>query len=72
MNPAARAEFQQDSDPTAPTNRTVFGANQYVGRNALQPVARSYQKNVPGAVRNSLRNFVGNLDQPAVLANDVL
>lgn len=60
------------NDPAEPVNRVIFAGNQFVDRNALQPVARGYQANVPGVVRGSIRNFVGNLGEPQVAVNEVL
>lgn len=71
-DPEARAEFQKNNDPAESTNRAIFGANQYVDRNALRPVARSYATYVPGAVRRGLHNFVSNLEEPSTAVNDVL
>ena len=71
-DPAAHAEFDGANDPAEPTNRKVFAANQYVDRNALQPVARSYQDNVPGGVRQGIHNFTSNLGQPGIAVNDLL
>ena len=71
-NPEARAEFDRNNDPAEPTNRRIFAANQFVDRNALQPVARAYKDNLPGRVRRSLHNFTNNLGQPAVAVNDLL
>jgi phospholipid-binding lipoprotein MlaA len=71
-DPAARAAYDEANDPAEPTNRAIFDGNQWVDRNALQPVARTYQDNVPEGVRDSLRNFSGNLKGPVILVNDVL
>jgi phospholipid-binding lipoprotein MlaA len=71
-DPEARAEYDRVNDPAEPTNRTIFAANQFVDRNALQPVARAYEDNVPSRIRQSLHNFVGNLKEPAIAVNDVL
>jgi phospholipid-binding lipoprotein MlaA len=71
-DPEARAEYKQNSDPAEPTNRAIFAGNQFVDRNALQPVARGYEGYVPGGVRRSVHNFISNLGQPAVALNDVL
>ena len=71
-DPEARAEYRQNNDPAEPTNRTVFAGNQFVDQNALQPVARGYQANVPGFVRRRIHNFVANLGEPSVAVNDLL
>ena len=70
--PVARATEGQSNDPLETSNRAVFGANQYVDRNALRPVAKAYRDNLPAGVRRSVRNFVTNLNEPRVLINDVL
>jgi phospholipid-binding lipoprotein MlaA len=71
-DPEARAAYDRANDPAEPTNRVVFAGNQWVDRNALQPVARAYEDYVPGRVRKSLRNFTLNLREPAILVNDTL
>jgi phospholipid-binding lipoprotein MlaA len=71
-DPEARAEYERTNDPAEPTNRTVFAGNQFVDHHALQPIARGYEDHVPGGVRKSIHNFVGNLGQPAVAVNDLL
>ncbi len=71
-DPEARAEYDRANDPAEPTNRAIFAANQFVDRNALQPVARAYDDYVPNRVRTSLHNFVSNLREPEIVVNDVL
>jgi phospholipid-binding lipoprotein MlaA len=71
-SPDARAEMDQANDPAEPLNRKIFGANQFVDRHALQPVARGYTAYVPKPVRGVLHNFLSNLEQPVILVNDAL
>jgi phospholipid-binding lipoprotein MlaA len=71
-DPEARAEYDSANDPAEPTNRAIFAGNQFVDRNALQPVARAYENHVPASVRNRLHNFVSNLKEPGIVVNDVL
>jgi phospholipid-binding lipoprotein MlaA len=71
-DPEARAEYDKANDPAEPTNRAIFAGNQFVDRNALQPVARGYENYVPKRVRTSVHHFVSNLGEPAVAVNDVL
>lgn len=70
--PEARAEYDSANDPAEPTNRAIFAANQFVDRNAFQPVARAYENYVPTSVRHRLHNFGSNLKEPEVAVNDVL
>jgi phospholipid-binding lipoprotein MlaA len=71
-DPAALSAYDEANDPAEPTNRVIFDANQWIDRNALQPVARTYQDNMPDGVRDSVHNFGQNLRAPFVLVNDVL
>lgn len=71
-DPEERAAYERTNDPAEPTNRAIFAGNQWIDRNALQPVARAYQDDVPDGVRRSVHNFVTNLQEPVILVNDVL
>lgn len=59
-------------DPWEPVNRPVFGFNEGVDRYALEPVARGWEFAVPEVVQTGVDNFLDNLDQPMVFANDLL
>ena len=59
------------NDPGEPTNRAIFGANMFIDRHALKPVARTYVAYVPHGVRSSVHSFVANLGEPVVLVNDL-
>jgi len=61
-----------NNDPYENTNREVFAFNQRLDRIALRPAAERYVKYVPEGVRDSIRNALGNLDTPAIFANDML
>jgi phospholipid-binding lipoprotein MlaA len=69
--PAARAAFDQVNDPLEPTNRAIFEFNRQIDRYAIKPVAQVYHDFVPEPGRRGLRNFLDNLKQPIVFANDV-
>lgn len=71
-DPAARLAYESANDPIEPTNRAVFGANQFVDRNVLRPVAQVYRNNVPERAKRSIHSFVANLGEPSVLVNDLL
>lgn len=71
-DPEARAAYDAANDPAEPTNRVIFSGNQWVDRNAVQPVARAYEEHLPDRVRKSVRNFTLNLKAPSVLVNDTL
>lgn len=71
-DPVARSAYDEANDPVEPTNRVIFDGTQWVDRNAVQPVARAYQDNLPDGVHDSVHNFGQNLESPFVLVNDVL
>jgi len=59
-------------DPLEPLNRGTLAFNQVVDDVLLNPITDLYQLVLPNPVRKSVRNFLDNLDSPAVLANDLL
>lgn len=59
-------------DPFERTNRQIFAVNRAISRVAIDPVARAYGAVVPYPVRRSVRGVFENLNQPVVIANDLL
>jgi phospholipid-binding lipoprotein MlaA len=70
-SPAAEGE-ENFHDPLENTNRAVFDFNQKVDRAVLVPVAKAYRAALPGPVRDSIRDFLNNLNAPLIFANDAL
>ncbi len=68
----AVAEFRQTNDPVEPLNRTLYSVHQGIDNYVLRPVAVGYRDVVPRPVRMGVRNFLGNLRTPVILANDML
>lgn len=66
------AEPNDAYDPFEKMNRSVFEQNQRFNRSVIYPLARGYHNAVPQPVRTSIENFVSNLTEPMVFANDVL
>jgi len=60
------------NDPYEETNRGVFGFNQAVDEAVLVPVAKTYRTVLPPPVRQSVHDFLQNLDGPVIFANDML
>lgn len=58
-------------DRDEPINRKVFAFNRGLDRVVLKPVARGYS-HFPVAVKRGVRNFVWNMQEPVVFANDLL
>jgi phospholipid-binding lipoprotein MlaA len=59
-------------DPFERMNRATFERNERFNRAVIYPLASGYRNNVPEPVRNSVENFVSNLAEPMVFANDLL
>lgn len=71
--PAATASAAQDfNDPYEDTNRQIFQFNQNVDRNVLVPAAEAYRTVLPQPVRQSVHDFLQNLNNPVIFAHDVL
>jgi phospholipid-binding lipoprotein MlaA len=66
------ADAAEVSDPFEKMNRSTFERNMRFNHSVIYPAAKAYHNVVPEPVRNSIGNFVSNLDEPFVFANDVL
>src|SRR3954447_11418883 len=71
-DPDAVAEFRQTNDPAEPFNRTMYDVHQGIDRVVLRPVAVAYRDVVPQPIRTGIRNLLGNLRTPVIIANDIL
>lgn len=60
------------NDPFEGTNRAIFNFNTQVDRIVLVPVSNAYRAVLPEPVRDSVHDFMRNLNEPIVFANDVL
>jgi phospholipid-binding lipoprotein MlaA len=71
--PAAEAvgDFSK-ADPWEAQNRKFFNWNEKLDARVVRPTALGYQRHTPGPLRRALRNFLSNLSEPVVFANDVL
>lgn len=71
-------EFDQEleaaaiPDPIERVNRGVFAGNRVVDRVVLDPVTRAYGRVVPDPVKRAIGRVFDNLNQPVVIANDLL
>jgi phospholipid-binding lipoprotein MlaA len=64
--------FAEEVDPFEDVNRTVYGFNEAVDDNLLEPVSRAYKDNAPEVVQDGVSNFFGNLRDVSTLANQIL
>jgi phospholipid-binding lipoprotein MlaA len=60
------------NDPFEDTNRGVFGFNKAVDDAVLVPVAKAYRTAIPPPIRQSLHDFLQNLNGPVIFMNDML
>ncbi|WP_027283169.1 MlaA family lipoprotein [Rubritepida flocculans] len=71
-DPEALAEFLETNDPLEPANRAVYAVNGVLDAAVLRPVAVAYRWVLPQPVRTGVRNVLGNLRGPTILANDLM
>jgi phospholipid-binding lipoprotein MlaA len=63
---------EEDVDPFEDINRTVYGFNETVDDNLLEPVSRAYKDHVPEVAQDGVSNFFSNLRDVSTLANQIL
>lgn len=59
-------------DPFESVNRRTLSLNQTVDRWVVEPVADAYGAALPDLAKKSVRDFLANLESPAILVNDIL
>ena len=69
-DPAARAQFEANNDPLEPMNRQIFAFDMFLDKWFFKPLAQTYVAVVPSPGRDAVRNFLGNLHEPVIFAND--
>jgi phospholipid-binding lipoprotein MlaA len=71
---SAMPSFAQEEpwDPIEPVNRNIFAFNDFIDVYLLEPVARTYDKNVPELVQTGIGNFYENLRYPQYLVSDLV
>jgi phospholipid-binding lipoprotein MlaA len=65
-------ESLAQNDPWEKTNRDIFDFDVKLDHAVARPIARGYRAVVPEPAREGVHNFLSNLNEPVVLANDVL
>ena len=68
----ATVAIDADVDPLEGVNRFIFAFNDMLDTLVFQPMAATYRFLLPDGVRDSVRNFLRNLNTPVILANDVM
>jgi len=63
---------QEINDPFEPFNRLMFNTTLAIDKAVLRPTAIVYRAVFPQPIRDSVRNFLNNLDSPVIFTNDLL
>ena len=63
---------RSENDPWESLNRSIFSVNRAVDNVTLKPLAKGYQKILPGPVSKGVTNFSRNLFTPRSVVNNVL
>jgi len=63
---------QEINDPFERFNRAMFNTTLAIDRVVLRPTAIVYRAVFPQPIRDSVRNFLNNLDSPVIFTNDLL
>ena len=59
------------NDQLEPMNRAIFGFNEIVDDNILEPVAKTYKYITPDPIETGVSNFFSNVGEVSTIANDV-
>jgi phospholipid-binding lipoprotein MlaA len=69
---AANSGAPSNDDPFEGFNRKVYAFNNGLDRAILRPAAMGFRRVTPAFFRRIIRNFLSNLGEPKVIANDIL
>ena len=63
---------RENNDPLEPMNRVVFNANDAIDTAVLKPIAEGYREVIPQFIRDRIRAFIANLQEPRIFVNNLL
>jgi phospholipid-binding lipoprotein MlaA len=69
---AAQARAQTPDDPHEELNRRFYASTMETEKRYFVPISHLYQSLTPGVLGLAIHNFVTNLSEPVVVANDLL
>ena len=69
---AGHVRAQTPGDPYEKINRRFFAAAMRANRRFVLPISRLYGDLTPGPIGKAIHNFITNLGEPVVVANDLL
>jgi phospholipid-binding lipoprotein MlaA len=70
--PAAPKDQRAEYDPWEPLNRRIRNFNEGFDKITFKPLAKSYEKIMPGFVKTGIHNFSMNLLSPLFIINNFL
>lgn len=71
-DPAARAVFDQTSDPLEPLNRKTFALNVFLDHVIFRPAAKVYVAVIPADGRTAVHHMLDNMKEPTLFFNNLL
>ncbi len=71
QNTSGAATATEVNDPLEDVNRVIFDVNLALDKVIVRPFATLYAE-LPGGIKDSIRNFLRNLKTPVILANNLL
>lgn len=72
LSMSAMPAFAQNNDPWESVNQHIYTFNDYLDTLILKPLAISYNTLVPPPIRTGIGNFIYNINDVNVLANNLL
>lgn len=72
QDPEERAVYKETNDPLEPTNRFIFGFNQFLDKYLITPATEAYRFVVPEYGRERVGSVLNNLGEPVNFVNDAL
>jgi len=71
-DPDAMALYKENNDPLEPMNRYFFEVNYGLDELLFKPIATWYNLMLPAPVEHGVHNFLTNLNNPVIFANDAM
>jgi phospholipid-binding lipoprotein MlaA len=69
---AGQVRAQTPDDPYEQINRRFYAAAMHANRFYIRPIAHIYSALAPGPIGQAIHNFITNIGEPVVVANDLL
>ncbi|AYQ57429.1 ABC transporter [Bathymodiolus thermophilus thioautotrophic gill symbiont] len=63
--------WANDIDPWEEVNRVTFEFNQTLDENIFEPIAKSYQENIPETIQNRVSDFSSNIGDINTFSNEL-